>query len=120
MSPDKRYSELLSDAIGQCKEIKTKTDFYTALGIKKAYFYDIIKGRVNPPPREKQLEIIRILQPEKDMCIALFESAAHERNELSADLYLFIDDDKKSNLRKNDDYTKFIDKIKRGEIENVR
>ena len=98
ISNDKRYGELLSEAIEQCKKIKTKSDFYTELGIKKAYFYDIIKGKVNPPPRDKQLEIIRILQPEDEMCIALFESAAHEINELSADLYLFIDEDKKTRL----------------------
>lgn len=113
----KRYCEILSEAIAESG--KSKIAFYTELGIKKAYFYDIIKGKVNPPPREKQLEIIRILSPNINICIKLFETAAEERGEISADLFLFIDNEKKNKLRKQEEYIQFIEKIKEGDIKNV-
>ena len=31
-------------------QIYQMSKFYTALGIKKPYFYDILSGKVNPPP----------------------------------------------------------------------
>lgn len=39
----------------------THADFYTQLGIKKTYFYDILRGKTNPPPPQKQFKIIEIL-----------------------------------------------------------
>lgn len=113
-----RFCDVLSEAITSSG--KSKISFYTELGIKKAYFYDIIKGKVNPPPREKQLEIIRILNPDTATCIKLFETAAAERGEISADLFLFIDNEKKNDLRKQEEYIKFIEKIKEGDIKDVR
>lgn len=118
MVAQKRYYKVLSEAITESG--KSKIAFYTELGIKKAYFYDIIKGKVNPPPREKQLEIIRILSPDTNTCIKLFETAAEERGEISADLFLFIDNEKKKELRKKEEYIKFIEKIKKGDIKDVR
>lgn len=118
MTAQKKYCDVLSEAITLSG--KSKIDFYTELGIKKAYFYDIIKGKVNPPPREKQLEIIRILSPDTNTCIKLFETAAEERGEISADLFLFIDSEKKKKLRKQEEYLQFIEKIKEGDIKNVR
>lgn len=118
MGIKKKYCDVLSEAI--IKSGKTRTTFYTELGIKKSYFYDIIKGNVNPPPREKQLEIIRILNPDKKICIELFETAAKERSEISVDLFLFLDEAQKQNLRKNIEYEKFIQRIKKGEFKNAR
>lgn len=117
MVSQKRYCELLSELIVESG--KSKIAFYTELGIKKAYFYDIIKGKVNPPPRDKQLEIIRILNPDTNSCVKLFEAAAEERGEISADLFLFIDSEKKKKLRTQEEYIQFIEKIKGGDIKNV-
>jgi hypothetical protein len=70
---------------------KSHTAFYTELGIKKPYFYDILKGKVNPPPPQKQFRIIKILKPEPEICEEFFELAAKERNEMPADLMYYID-----------------------------
>ena len=45
--------------------------FYTALGIKKPYFYDILSGKVNPPPPDRQIAMLRLLKPKPEE-IALF------------------------------------------------
>ncbi len=40
----------------------TQNEFYTALGIKKPYFYDIVSGRTNPPPYPLQLKAMEVLK----------------------------------------------------------
>ena len=40
----------------------TQHTFYTELGIRKPYFYDILSGRTNPPPYPLQLRAMEILQ----------------------------------------------------------
>ena len=117
MIAQKRYCDILSETIKQSG--KTRIAFYSELGIKKAYFYDIIKGKVKPPPRDKQLEIIRILNPDNDICIEMIEAAAKERGEISADLFLFMDQNMNNNLREDTEYKDFIQKIKEGDIKNV-
>ena len=37
--------------------------FYTELGITKPYFYDILSGKVNPPPPKVQFKMANILRP---------------------------------------------------------
>lgn len=44
----------------------TQSDFYNKLGIKKPYFYDIIGGKINPPPPETQIRILVILKPKEN------------------------------------------------------
>lgn len=58
------YGAILTRIIKE-REI-TQQDFYNQLGIRKLYFYDIISGKVNPPPPETQLKIFKILQPNEE------------------------------------------------------
>lgn len=97
---------------------KTHISFYTELGIKKPYFYDILKGKVNPPPPEKQFAIIKILKPDLETCKEFFELAAKERKEMPADLVYYINKSMRETLRNNQDYKEMIDFIKKGENEN--
>lgn len=117
MSEPERFCDLLSQMLKDSG--KTKIAFYTELGIKKPYFYDIISGKVNPPPPEKQFAIIKILKPNLDTCKKFFELAAAERNEMPADLVCYIDESMRESLRKGQDYKKMINSIKKGEYENV-
>lgn len=91
----------------------TQSDFYSNLGIKKPYFYDIVSGKINPPPPETQLKILKILRPKEEDRIRLLNIAAQMRNEMPADILLFL----KSNIysieeiRSRKNYKKFMEKI---------
>lgn len=116
MNGQKRFCDLLSQMLKDSK--KTHISFYTDLGIKKSYFYDILKGKVNPPPSEKQFSIIKILKPDLETCKEFFELAAAERNEMPADLVLYINESMREALRNNSHYKNMIDSMKKGENEN--
>lgn len=118
MSEQKRFCDLLSEMLSEYD--KSHTEFYTELGIKKPYFYDILKGRVNPPPPEKQFQIIKILKPKPKFCEEFFELAAKERNEMPADLMCYISKSMRKSLRKNQDYKDMMDSIIKGENEDGR
>ncbi len=64
----------------------TQTEFYTALGIKKPYFYDIVSGRVNPPPYSLQFKAMEILEADEQTRETFFDMAAQGRRELPADI----------------------------------
>lgn len=66
--------------------------FYTELGITKPYFYDILSGKVNPPPPKVQFKMANILNLSNKQREIFFEKAANERNELPADIMYFIKD----------------------------
>lgn len=70
----------------------THADFYTALGIKKPYFYDIISGRSNPPPYPMQLKAMEILKADDEVREKFFDLAAKGRNELPADIAQYVND----------------------------
>ena len=70
----------------------TQTAFYKALGIKKPYYYDIVSGRVNPPPPQLQFKAIEILQPDERSQETFFDLAAKERGEMPADVLKFMAD----------------------------
>ncbi len=99
-----RFCDLLCDMIKSAE--MTHIDFYTKLGIKKPYFYDILKGNTNPPPPEKQFKMIEILKPNnKDEIICFFELAAKERKEVPADIAVYLKDKSiRSELRKKRTY----------------
>ncbi|MDF2532044.1 MAG: hypothetical protein K0Q65_1625 [Clostridia bacterium] len=118
MSAQKRFCDLLSEMLNECG--KTHAAFYTELGIKKPYFYDILKGKANPPPPEKQFKIIKILNPKPEIREEFFELAAKERNEMPADLMCYIDRSMRKLLRKNQDYKDMMDSIIKGENEDGR
>lgn len=94
---------------------KSHTAFYTELGIKKPYFYDILKGKVNPPPPEKQFKIIKILNPKPNIREEFFELAAKERKEMPADLMRYITKSMRNSLRKDQNYKDMMDSIIKGE-----
>jgi len=97
---------------------KSHTAFYTELGIKKPYFYDILKGKTNPPPPEKQFKIIKILRPKPKICEEFFELAAKERNEMPADLRCYLNKSMRKSLRKNKEYKDMMDSIIGGKDNN--
>lgn len=116
MSEQKRFCDLLSEMLKSYE--KSQTAFYTELGITRPYFYDILKGRANPPPPEKQFKMVKILKPDKKTREEFFELAAAERKEMPADLMKYITKSARSTLRENDDYTKMINSIIEGEQED--
>lgn len=64
----------------------TQTEFYNELGIKKAYFYDIVSGRINSPPHDLQFRAVQLLkssEPEKEK---FFDLAAKIRGDMPADI----------------------------------
>jgi len=102
-----RFCDLLSELIKNAN--MTQTAFYTKLGIKKPYFYDILTGKANPPPPQKQFAMIEILKPDDNNRILFFELAAKERKEVPADIARFLE--KKKNrieIRKKINYKKLI------------
>ena len=81
----------------------TQTEFYTLWGIKKPYFYDILRGRVNPPPYPLQYKAVEILKPDDRSREELFDIAAKGRKELPADIAEVVYENPVaiSNIRKN-------------------
>lgn len=103
----KKFREILIDLINE-KNI-TKTKFYTELDIKKPYFYDIISGKVNPPPPERQLDMIRILKPSKEKMVEFFNAAATERGEVPVDIVIQLQNKEiVDNLRKGINYEQIL------------
>ena len=80
-----KFGELLKQFIK--KEGITQQKFYEAVGIGKPYFYDILSGKVCPPPAEVQMRMVRALKKisvvDKNL---LFDIAARERKEVPADI----------------------------------
>ncbi len=83
--------------------------FYTALGIKKPYFYDILSGKVNPPPPDRQFAMLKLLNPTEEQIELFFDLAAQERNEVPADIAETLKNkDLCRKLRKGIDYDKLL------------
>lgn len=70
----------------------TQQDFYTEWGIKKPYFYDIISGRINPPPHPLQIKAISILGVDLIEQRKFYDLAAATRQDLPADIARWIRD----------------------------
>lgn len=113
MSKQRRFCDLLSEMLRDYE--KSHTAFYTELGIKKPYFYDILRGKANPPPPDKQFKIIKILKPKPKICEEFFELAAMERNEMPADLMLYINKSMRNSLRTDPKYKDMLNSIIKGE-----
>lgn len=108
-----KYGKKLTDLIKL--NGMSQQSFYTTLGIRKPYFYDIVSGKVNPPPAETQLKIIKILKLKEKDKNSLLGIAAKERHELPADIILFLNNDFNviDEIRNSERYKKYI---KEGEI----
>lgn len=107
------YGSILTELIK--KNGMSQQKFYNELGIGKPYFYDIVSGKTNPPPPETQLKILKILKPDIHNKKLLLEIAANKRNEMPADIMLYLEKkpERIENIRKSKNYLNFINK---GEI----
>ena len=69
-------------------------DFYTEVGIAKPYFYDMLSGRTNPPPRETLERMMDVLEnhlpPDNSRRISFFDCAAICRGEIPCDISKMI------------------------------
>ena len=85
MDKNMTFGEALKELIK--KEGVTQQSFYNQVGIGKPYFYDILSGKVCPPPAEVQTRMVsalkKISKEEKNL---LFDIAARERKEVPADI----------------------------------
>ena len=65
-------------------------EFYTEAGITKPYFYDMLSGRTNPPPREtleRMMEVLeKCLPPDKKRRTEFINRAAISRGEIPCDI----------------------------------
>ena len=108
IADERRFCELLAQMIKESNLSNVK--FYTALGIKKPYFYDILGGKVNPPPRDRQFAMLRLLKPTDEQKALFFDLAAKERNEVPADIAVQLEKSEiRKNLRKDIDYTTLLE-----------
>lgn len=105
------YGELITKIIKDKK--MTQAEFYNKLKIKKPYFYDIIGGKINPPPSEIQIKILKILKPKEEERRKLLDIAAKERKEIPADIMMYIENNTNllSNIRNDLKYKKFFEEI---------
>lgn len=98
-----KFCKLLALLIKESKLSNVK--FYTALGIKKPYFYDILSGKVNPPPPDRQFAMLKLLNPTEEQRALFFDLAAQERNEVPADIAETLKDKElRSKLRSSINY----------------
>ena len=102
-----KFCNLLAQMIKEAKLSNIK--FYTALGIKKPYFYDILSGKVNPPPPDRQIAMLQLLNPKPEQIPLFFDLAAQERNEVPADIAQALKNkDLCRELRNGIDYEKLL------------
>ena len=108
---DLRFCELLSKMIKESG--MTQSEFYGKLKIKKPYFYDILGGKINPPPPIKQFAMIEILNPDEQTRNLFFELAARERREVPADIAKYLEEENlRTAIRTKIDYSNLL--IKKG------
>lgn len=85
MTKDKKaFGNFLREMIKQTGI--SQTAFYSAVGITKPYFYDILSGKVNPPPPEIQYKMIENLEINEQQHKDFLNLAAEGRNEIPADI----------------------------------
>ena len=91
MSKDKKaFGNFLRKMIKQA-EISQAT-FYEAVEITKPYFYDILSGKVNPPPPDVQYRMIDKLNLDNQQRNEFLNLAAEGREEIPADIARLIAD----------------------------
>ena len=91
MSKDKKaFGNFLRKMIKQA-EISQAT-FYEAVEITKPYFYDILSGKVNPPPPDVQDRMIDKLNLDNQQRNEFLNLATEGRGEIPADIARLIAD----------------------------
>ena len=81
------FGELLTRLIREKK--MTQSYFYEKVGIAKPYFYDILAEKTSPS-LEVQYKMLSILQPRKEDQILFFDLIAKAKNDIPADVYKYI------------------------------
>ena len=66
--------------------------FYSAVEITKPYFYDILSGKVNPPPPDIQYKMLDHLEVNEQQRNEFLNLAAEGRGEVPADIARLIAD----------------------------
>lgn len=68
----------------------TQFEFFSEVGIAKPYFYDILSGRANPPPRETLERMMDVLEKhlpqDEKRRIEFINRAAISRGEIPCDI----------------------------------
>ena len=85
MTEDKKvFGNFLREMIKQTGI--SQTTFYSSVGITKPYFYDILSGKVNPPPPDIQYRMLGNLKVSDQQRNEFLNLAAEGRKEIPADI----------------------------------
>lgn len=68
----------------------SQSAFYSAVEITKPYFYDILSGKVNPPPPDIQYKMLDHLTMDEQQRNEFLNLAAEGRSEIPADIARLI------------------------------
>lgn len=91
MATDKKaFGNFLREMISQTKI--SQAAFYESVGITKPYFYDILSGKVNPPPPDIQYKMLEKLKVDDKQRKKFLNLAAEGRSEIPADIAKLITD----------------------------
>lgn len=94
MATDKKaFGNFLREMISQTKI--SQAAFYEDVGITKPYFYDILSGKVNPPPPDVQYKMLENLKVDDKQKKKFLNLAAEGRREIPADIAKLITDNPK-------------------------
>lgn len=91
MTKDKKaFGNFLREMIKQTGI--SQSAFYSAVEITKPYFYDILSGKVNPPPPDIQYKMLDHLEVNEQQRNEFLNLAAEGRGEVPADIARLIAD----------------------------
>ena len=89
MPKDKKaFGNFLREMIKQAG--MSQSVFYSAVDITKPYFYDILSGKVNPPPPDVQYKMLENLNLDEQQRNEFLNLAAEGRGEVPADIAKLI------------------------------
>ena len=88
MKDKNAFGNFLREAIKQTDI--SQSEFYSSVGITKPYFYDILSGKVNPPPPDIQYKMLDRLSITDKQKIEFLNLAAEGRKEIPADIERLI------------------------------
>ena len=91
MAKDKKsFGNFLREMIKQTGI--SQSAFYSSVEITKPYFYDILSGKVNPPPPDVQYKMLENLNLDEQQRNEFLNLAAEGRGEVPADIAKLIAD----------------------------
>lgn len=91
MAKDKKaFGNFLREMIKQTGI--SQSEFFSAVEITKPYFYDILSGKVNPPPPDVQYKMLENLSLDEQQRNEFLNLAAEGRGEVPADIAKLIAD----------------------------